>query len=58
MFIMRDIFVVAQQRNEFLHKFLLKLDPRQHYFISSFLAVSKVILDESFHLYDVCEDKR
>ncbi|KAL5010050.1 hypothetical protein ScPMuIL_012355 [Solemya velum] len=29
------------QRNEFLHKFLLKLDPREHYFISSFLSVRK-----------------
>ncbi|KAK3098596.1 hypothetical protein FSP39_021090 [Pinctada imbricata] len=27
------------KRNEFLHKFILKLDPRQHYFISSFLSV-------------------
>ncbi|XP_021369351.1 probable E3 ubiquitin ligase complex SCF subunit sconB isoform X1 [Mizuhopecten yessoensis] len=27
------------RRNEFLHKFLLKLDPRQHYFISSFLSM-------------------
>ncbi|XP_060599165.1 uncharacterized protein LOC132752799 isoform X1 [Ruditapes philippinarum] len=26
------------KRNEFLHKFMLKLDPRQHYFVSSFLA--------------------
>ncbi|XP_052807929.1 uncharacterized protein LOC128236846 isoform X1 [Mya arenaria] len=26
------------KRNEFLHKFLLKLDPRQHYFVSSFLT--------------------
>ena len=33
-------FIAELQRNEFLHKFLLKLDPRQHYFISSFLAVS------------------
>ncbi|KAL4233353.1 hypothetical protein ACF0H5_008035 [Mactra antiquata] len=29
------------KRNEFLHKFVLKLDPRQHYFISSFLASRK-----------------
>ncbi|XP_064629049.1 uncharacterized protein LOC135488385 [Lineus longissimus] len=29
------------QRNEFLHKVLLKLDPRQHYFISSFLSVKQ-----------------
>ncbi|GFR76367.1 F-box/WD repeat-containing protein 7 [Elysia marginata] len=27
------------KKNEFLHKLLLKLDPRQHYFISSFLSV-------------------
>ncbi|KAJ8311029.1 hypothetical protein KUTeg_011413 [Tegillarca granosa] len=27
------------RRNEFLHKFVLKLDPRQHYFISTFLSV-------------------
>lgn len=27
------------RRNEFLHKFILKLDPRQHYFISTFLSV-------------------
>ncbi|KAL3884122.1 hypothetical protein ACJMK2_030344, partial [Sinanodonta woodiana] len=27
------------KRNEFLHKFLLKLDPRQHFFVSNFLAV-------------------
>ncbi|XP_069104646.1 F-box and WD repeat domain-containing 11-A-like isoform X2 [Argopecten irradians] len=27
------------RKNEFLHKFLLKLDPRQHYFISSFLSM-------------------
>lgn len=33
-------FFVDLQRNEFIHKFMLKLDPRQHYFISSFLAVS------------------
>lgn len=26
------------KRNEFLHKFLLKLDPRQHYYVSSFLT--------------------
>ncbi|KAH3737987.1 uncharacterized protein LOC127851391 [Dreissena polymorpha] len=26
------------KRNEFLHKLLLKIDPRQHYFISSFLT--------------------
>ncbi|XP_013398191.1 F-box/WD repeat-containing protein 7 isoform X2 [Lingula anatina] len=29
------------QRNEFLHKVVLKLDPRQHYFISSYLAVKQ-----------------
>ncbi|GFO33397.1 histone-lysine N-methyltransferase SETMAR [Plakobranchus ocellatus] len=27
------------KKNEFLHKLLLKLDPRQHYFISSYLSV-------------------
>lgn len=34
------VILVDSQRNEFLHKFLLKLDPRQHYFISSLIAVS------------------
>ncbi|RUS92154.1 hypothetical protein EGW08_000007 [Elysia chlorotica] len=27
------------KKNEFLHKLVLKLDPRQHYFISSFLSL-------------------
>ena len=27
------------KRNEFLHKLILKLDLRQHYFISSFMLV-------------------
>ena len=34
-----SIFSSDVKRNEFLHKFLLKLDPRQHYFVSSLLAV-------------------
>ncbi|XP_041354437.1 F-box/WD repeat-containing protein 7-like [Gigantopelta aegis] len=29
------------KRNEFFHKLLLKLDPRQHYFISSFLSIKQ-----------------
>ncbi|XP_066265197.1 beta-TrCP-like [Branchiostoma lanceolatum] len=29
------------KRNEFLHKLLLKLDPRQHFFISSYLSVKQ-----------------
>ncbi|CAG2255121.1 FBXW7 [Mytilus edulis] len=29
------------KRNEFLHKLILKLDPRQHYFISSFMLVRR-----------------
>ena len=33
-------FISERQRNEFLHKLLLKLDPRQHYYVSSLLSVS------------------
>ena len=33
-------YISDVKRNEFLHKFLLKLDPRQHYYVSSFLTVS------------------
>ncbi|XP_012941493.1 F-box protein MET30 [Aplysia californica] len=29
------------KKNEFLHKLVLKLDPRQHYFISSFLSLKQ-----------------
>ena len=32
--------IAALQKNEFLHKLLIKLDQRQHYYISSILSVS------------------
>ena len=38
------VFFSDVKRNEFLHKFLLKLDPRQHYFVSSLLTVSHLNL--------------
>ena len=41
-----SMFSSDVKRNEFLHKFLLKLDPRQHYFVSSLLTVCNTFDEE------------
>ena len=33
------IMIPDTEKNEFIHKLLVKLDPRQHYFILTYLAV-------------------
>ena len=34
-----NVMISDAEKNEFIHKLLVKLDPRQHYFILTYLAV-------------------